>query len=489
MKLCFERAGLTFGSPYGRIEPVWVASVDGRAFAMKFNTVLGIMLTFCATIAFGQAPFTILRPVNGASVRENVKIEVPRRSIPTGGYIGIYLDGVFIEAVAPTDYEANAGQRYRYLFDTKARKVSDGNHTFEIVLYGGEPTHIIDRSKVNVTVANNDIQAPKKRMLLRHKFTLGVPLRYRDVRKTYLISISKEEEARGSTPTERLLEEETIIYELLPIRKLDGSKYIVRSQRIPPAYMPSENGPPVWIHPDNLKPVDQIVSTRGENFEAMGLVFFSNWNPNFGSGSSGSSTENIINNLVGENSFSILPADPVTKGDAWFAYIDIGNEQPLVENFTKEYDPRDRLEVRGELQAFEWSRGYKTARLAYKRKQSLPMSIMRFGGYRMRDVKMTIDETDWFAYESGKIIHASLVMEYEGLIDNFQPPTFASSGQPSANSGYGSQGSAGGPPGYMPGSVPGAGMPSGMGSNSNPSATSTASRVRLRTIMTSELIK
>src|SRR5690348_16023033 len=49
-----------------------------------------------------EAPFTIRRPPDGATVREKVHVLVPLASIPTGGYVAYYIDGQFRVALAPS---------------------------------------------------------------------------------------------------------------------------------------------------------------------------------------------------------------------------------------------------------------------------------------------------------------------------------------------------------------------------------------------------
>ncbi|MCW3100132.1 MAG: hypothetical protein JWL77_5750, partial [Chthonomonadaceae bacterium] len=47
--------------------------------------VLGATAHISAAHAQGQSPFTIRKPLDGSSVREKVRIEIPRASIGSGG--------------------------------------------------------------------------------------------------------------------------------------------------------------------------------------------------------------------------------------------------------------------------------------------------------------------------------------------------------------------------------------------------------------------
>src|SRR5690348_14754916 len=73
------------------------------------------------------APFTIRRPPDGATVREKVRVEIPRASIPPGGFVAVYVDGKFEVAVPPP--ENSSARDFSWVWDTKDMDVSDGEHT------------------------------------------------------------------------------------------------------------------------------------------------------------------------------------------------------------------------------------------------------------------------------------------------------------------------------------------------------------------------
>src|SRR6476469_1077811 len=105
-----------------------------------------LVMMGAAVLAMAQAPFTIVRPADGAKVREDVRVLIPKNSVPKTGYVGFFLDGKFMEAVIPN----LSGRYYEYLLDTKGKKIEDGKHTLEAVLYvdySDEP-RIVDRSSV-----------------------------------------------------------------------------------------------------------------------------------------------------------------------------------------------------------------------------------------------------------------------------------------------------------------------------------------------------
>src|SRR5689334_3268314 len=75
--------------------------------------------------------FTLVRPADGAKVRETVRVLIPKNSVPKTGYVGFFLDGKFLEAVVPN----MSGRYYEYVLNTKKEDVEDGKHSLEAVLY------------------------------------------------------------------------------------------------------------------------------------------------------------------------------------------------------------------------------------------------------------------------------------------------------------------------------------------------------------------
>ena len=109
------------------------------------RTLGSLFVLVAACWATAQSSFTIVRPADGAKVRETVRLLFPKNSIPDGGYVGIYLGGKFVEAVVPA-----RGANYLYYdIDTKARAIPDGPLSIEAVLFQefSERPRIVDRMR------------------------------------------------------------------------------------------------------------------------------------------------------------------------------------------------------------------------------------------------------------------------------------------------------------------------------------------------------
>lgn len=139
------------------------------------------LLMLCSAVALAQAPFTIVRPQDGARVREVVQIRFPIRSVPQGGFIGVTINGKFVEAVAPAALETDRERgHYIYRWDTKKLNVPDGEHTIELTLYQspeGGSARILARSAVRVQV-ENEIKVPAEGIPLRYRWVPGRTYRY-----------------------------------------------------------------------------------------------------------------------------------------------------------------------------------------------------------------------------------------------------------------------------------------------------------------------
>src|SRR6476620_11498816 len=86
--------------------------------------------------AHAQAPFTIRRPKDGTTVREKLRVEIPRASIHAGGFVALYVDDNFAIALPPEEQEEGAADKpFTYVWDTKGTGVTDGEHTLRAVLY------------------------------------------------------------------------------------------------------------------------------------------------------------------------------------------------------------------------------------------------------------------------------------------------------------------------------------------------------------------
>ncbi len=136
-----------------------------------------------------QVPFQISRPRDGATVRETVRVQIPRAGVPENGYLALTIDGRFRIALAVppvgvgrSDLMAWDRNTIAFLWDTKAistdtqlteeqRVVQDGPHTLQVAALDADGRRI-GVQQVRVTVGNR-IPAPADGVPLAYKFSLG----------------------------------------------------------------------------------------------------------------------------------------------------------------------------------------------------------------------------------------------------------------------------------------------------------------------------
>lgn len=145
-----------------------------------------VVLIFGLTFACGFAEAQkLIKPVNGATVREDVRIAVEKASVPDGGYISIYIDKHFIGATAGEDENGKpAAQAVVFTWNSKAPFIDmagqseeipkDGKHDLKINIHdtGGNITQTIDSAFMLANKAPRLSQNDKVK--LAYNFRTGV---------------------------------------------------------------------------------------------------------------------------------------------------------------------------------------------------------------------------------------------------------------------------------------------------------------------------
>lgn len=151
-------------------------------------------------VASAQVPFQVASPANGASVRETVRMAIPRSSLGDAQYLTLTIDGVFRAGIDIPSYKADkpirtavveGGERYvNLLWNTKdiskdpkvpenLRTVQDGAHTIEIAAYnaGGQRVGV---QNLTLNVNNKgQLPSPASGILLSYSLRVGSRDRYR----------------------------------------------------------------------------------------------------------------------------------------------------------------------------------------------------------------------------------------------------------------------------------------------------------------------
>jgi len=382
---------------------------------MMKRAAIGLLMLWSAA-AVAQAPFTIVRPQDGARVREVVQIRFPIRSVPQGGFIGVRIDGKFVEAVAPAALDTDRERgHYIYRWDTKKLNVPDGEHTIELTLYsnpeGGSGARILGRSSVRVFV-ENEIKVPAEGIFLRYRWTPG---------KTYRYSLKgvfkevNEIQYSGLTPEETILIDITFKGDI-SVLDFRNNLGLISWTPVPPA-IEITGGQVEVINSDRMAPVYQEVETTGRVRYQISRV-------------ADSQQAEVYYYWVED--LPLLPPRRYKPGDRWGATISLNN--PLRSGQASEVG--EQIPVAARLERFEWEQGYKCAKIVYEFTGNIPFPL-NLGGVQLEKPKSVVRREVYFAYDIGQVIRVKTTLQLEGRVRQEQ-----------FGGGFGSPGGFGAPPGF-----------------------------------------
>lgn len=352
---------------------------------------ISCLALFCvASFALAQAPFTIVRPADGSKVRERVRILIPRNSIPPGGYVGLFLNGHFTEALAaPT----TSGKFYEYTLDTKAMEVPDGHTKIEMVLYMdyNDQPKVVDRSSVNVTVANKaNIPVPARGLSLRYKYHLGGETIYKLFERFSQSQVTDVQSRRGMRGAETGADLQTYRYSYAVDNTFSDGDGLLRLQALPPSgkkqvFMQTLDNPNGRYYRESEfgEMYLRLTNTGRQVFGAVPPAF-----PMEGTDLGPAMPFTYVLKTL-----PTLPSHPIRPGDIWQTNFQL----PAISDATLHQTNNlvSPVPARGEFEGVEWESGHPCAKI---HQSSLP--AIQIGGGR----RVTLDETYWFALDKGAIV-------------------------------------------------------------------------------------
>lgn len=340
----------------------------------------------------GQAPFTIVRPADGAKVREDVRILIPKNSVPKTGYVGFFLDGKFMEAVVP----GLSGRYYEYLLNTKKKDIADGKHTLEAVLYvdySDEP-RIVDRSSVIVNVQNHaNIPIPKNGFSIHYNWNSGRNFRYTVLQRIAKNQVSVNAVTLGTDQSNMPLDYEKIRMNYAIENSFNNGDGLVRLQAEPlknktyVMYTPDGATDPRLFWKTDMAPIYMKLTNTG--YEVFGSV------PQFIPFES-------IRDTGGDDFYAnwplpTLPTNRVKPGDVWPTRFQLGKRNARA--LTGATSVVDAFPARGEFKELEWEMGHPCAKL---------VNSITFGGKAQptggSTPRVSLEETIWYAIDTKQVI-------------------------------------------------------------------------------------
>jgi hypothetical protein len=366
---------------------------EGRIFAFALTGLMalgGLLLLPRATRAQDAAkPLQLLRPLNGATVRETVPIRARSADLPKDGYVVVSIDGTFRTArILPIDSDL------LYLWDTQTpftdpndpgtpKYSSDGTHVVTLEVRDKQ-SNLISSASVTVHLANKVAALPD-----------GVRLSY------------------------DWKQDETLRYKQHTELSQDNS---------------TSGGPPVSIETSDVRFQRSVEdATGGQDFLIRDLVFPDGFITNHGTQSliqssyllkSGYRTVNDSGQVISEETpfspgdhFSLplpeFPARRVSIGDSWQTHVQTSLTWASVKPTV--------LTGTAKLEGFEWQNGYPTAKITETYDGQADFYIdARAASAPVTATAVHLTRTIWFAYNSKRLIRMQTQMTAEANLTTEQ---------------------------------------------------------------------
>ena len=364
------------------------------------SLTLGTLLSLSPAQA--QTSFTIRRPKDGLTVKETQRVEIPRASIPAGGFVGFYIDDKFVVAIAPQEVEENGAEKpFTYVWDTKGTDISDGEHTLMAVLFsplaGGanDASTETGRSSVKVNVANKLQDAPKS-ILLKYKYREGDNLEYDRSGKLQLVA---EGSLNGKSNDTDMASIKSKLLLAVEDARYDASRhntlYLLRNKLTKLSVL--NGGQEVEFDPS------QLSTSMYQEMQPNGYVSYE-------TGALSGLGEYTALGLPVNNTLELplLPAYEVTVGGSWPTSgqrLDIPGLPPALQ---------PRVELQNKLVDFEWEGGRKTAKIHQTYTGYLKQPSIQVGGIEVLKPQVVYSRDIYIAYGSGQLVKMSRNLTIKG---------------------------------------------------------------------------
>src|SRR5579872_320498 len=344
--------------------------------------------------AQNQAPFTIRKPPDGATVREKVRVEIPLASIPNDAYVAYYIDGQFRVALAPTQEQrdkARPGASYDFVWDTKAlyrarfstkdEVPADGEHEIMAKLFVPvSPSGSVLKETTSVkVVVQNKFDPGNVPIALRYRFVDGSSRDYSRTGNTSIVAGLTQ--GAGSTDDQELVAENSDLLVAIEDKYPTGNaivrnllkKLTVRQSGQETTYPPDQLPKALYQEVDpygNVKYQNESVSF--DQFAQMGIPV--------------SATLEL----------PVLPPQPVALGDKWQT-SNVSLELPGTPP-----DKQPHVTVDSSFDGVEWQGGYPTAKIHqhYDGSTGLKLKNILVDNIDVMDPQITLDQDIYIAYRS-----------------------------------------------------------------------------------------
>ncbi len=345
--------------------------------------LLVVMIIGTHDSLYAQAKVQISRPLDGATVRETVRIIVPASSVPSGGYVAISIDGRRRSALAK-DVEADA---FVYEWDTKAldpdtklplaqRQPREGSHKISVQAFDSAGKRFGDPAEITVNVKNKASELmPASGLLLRFNRKIGAASKYKFSTVTNITDIAGARELADTIGQAIEATEYVIVQSTEDVRpdstalvrqKLDGSIKIGSGGRMIP--IPNLTVKAAYRIEDSCGRTVGSIESRAPGSKVVVEI------PN-------------------------LPIQRVRVGDSWTDVDNVFQDWASGSNMS--------MTCSNFLEGMEWEGGYPCAKIrtVFNGTKRIPNSPILTEPVSIRGERFT-----YFAFQVGKVISAETTL-------------------------------------------------------------------------------
>lgn len=329
------------------------------------------------SLAYAQTEVEVVRPLDGATVRETVKVIVPALSVPSGGYVSISIDGRRRSAIAK-DLQADA---FIYEWDTKSldpdaslplaqRQPREGEHAVTVQAFDSAGRSYGEAKTITVNVRNKASELmPPSGLMLAYSLKTGAISKYRFTSVTNIKDVAGARELAATIGQEIEGWELTILHSIEDLRP-DGTALI--RQKMDGMLRLLQGGRSVPVLGHIAKAAYKIEDKAGRTLgmiqsRAAGIAF----------------TVDLPN----------LPVSRVRIGDSWTSVDNVFQDVTTGSNMS--------MPCSSTLEGLEWQGGHPCAKIrtTFSGTRRLPESPILTEPVPMKGEKIT-----YFAFQVGKVI-------------------------------------------------------------------------------------
>lgn len=377
--------------------------------------LVSVVLASALVSAAMAQSFTIRRPADGSTVRETVQIQIPKGAIPDGSYIGVIVNGKFLEAASPQV----VGDNHVYSLNTKERHLPDGDLDIEVVLYMdfSDRAEIVNRSSVRVKLDNyTSIKVPDDGFELRYKLERGKEYIYNQNSIQSVGTVTQAQAQLGSRSGEMPIGTESVrmLYVFDNVYQGEsGPEALLRIQALPDkgknyTFLTTTGETEAKKYYDfQMHPLYMRITNTGREVWGAAPPYFP---------LEGTSGDSNLLDLYALLPLPVLPSKALFPGDVWqaqqlFSQLDV-DKLPETNKLTT------GLVSRGTFLGVEWEKGIPCAKFSVQVEAGPRemVNAVNLNNQPGEATRVSLEGIVYFALDRGIVVRSEFNMLQESLI-------------------------------------------------------------------------